>query len=108
MSLTILSVLLLASCATPEPETVVRTEFVEADIPIQPRPRGVELSDVEWKVVNHENLEEFLEDIKVGDEYVFVAITVRDYEKLSLNVAELRRYIEQQQQLIIYYERNLQ
>tara|TARA_B100002019_G_scaffold289794_1_gene306148 strand:- start:823 stop:948 length:126 start_codon:yes stop_codon:yes gene_type:complete len=29
---------------------------------------------------------------------------VKDYENLSLNFAELRRYIEQQKQIIIYYE----
>jgi len=29
---------------------------------------------------------------------------MRDYENLALNVAELRRYINQQTQVIIYYE----
>ena len=29
------------------------------------------------------------------------------YENLSLNVAELRRYIEQQKSLIVYYENNI-
>jgi len=30
---------------------------------------------------------------------------VKDYENLSLNFAELRRYIEQQKQIIVYYEK---
>jgi hypothetical protein len=29
---------------------------------------------------------------------------VRSYETLALNVAETRRYLEQQKQIIIYYE----
>jgi len=29
---------------------------------------------------------------------------MKDYENLALNVAELRRYIEQQKQIIVYYE----
>ena len=29
---------------------------------------------------------------------------MKDYENLSLNFAELRRYIEQQKQIIVYYE----
>ena len=34
----------------------------------------------------------------------YIAISVKDYENLSLNFAELRRYIEQQKQIIVYYE----
>jgi hypothetical protein len=29
---------------------------------------------------------------------------MRDYENLALNVAELRRYINQQTNIIVYYE----
>ncbi len=35
---------------------------------------------------------------------VYVAFSVRDYESLSLNLAELRRYINQQNEVIVYYE----
>ena len=31
-------------------------------------------------------------------------MSVRDYETLALNMAEIKRYIEQQKQIIIYYE----
>ena len=34
----------------------------------------------------------------------YIAISVKDYENLALNFAELRRYIEQQKQIIVYYE----
>jgi len=30
---------------------------------------------------------------------------MRDYENLALNVAELRRYINQQTEIIVYYEK---
>jgi len=30
---------------------------------------------------------------------------MRDYENLALNIAELRRYLNQQNQVIIYYEK---
>ena len=30
--------------------------------------------------------------------------SVKDYENLSKNFAELRRYIDQQKQIILYYE----
>jgi hypothetical protein len=35
---------------------------------------------------------------------VFFALSVPDYENMSLNVAELRRYIDQQKAVILYYE----
>tara|TARA_B110000977_G_scaffold199766_1_gene288138 strand:- start:809 stop:955 length:147 start_codon:yes stop_codon:yes gene_type:complete len=35
----------------------------------------------------------------------FVALSVKDYENLALNVAELRRFINQQKEIIIYYEK---
>ena len=31
-------------------------------------------------------------------------LSVRDYETLALNMAEIKRYIEQQKEIIIYYE----
>lgn len=105
------SLSLLANCSTPqvEPETVVQTRTVERDIPIQQRPRGVELSDVEWSVVNQDNLEEYVESIEISDtgDFVFMSISVRDYENLSLNLDELRRYITQQQEIIVYYENSI-
>jgi len=35
----------------------------------------------------------------------FVALAIKDYENLALNVAELRRFINQQNEVILYYER---
>jgi hypothetical protein len=32
-------------------------------------------------------------------------MSVRDYETLALNMSELKRFLQQQKQVIIYYER---
>jgi len=63
------------------------------------------LNDVKIYVVSKENYEEFVKEFeaKNGSD-AYIAISVKDYENLSLNFAELRRYIEQQKQIIIYYE----
>ena len=42
---------------------------------------------------------------KENGDLVFYAVRVRDYETLALNMAELKRYIQQQQELIVYYEK---
>lgn len=39
---------------------------------------------------------------------VFFALSVPDYENMSMNVAELRRYINQQKALVIYYEESIE
>ena len=40
----------------------------------------------------------------VNGNRAFIAFSVKDYENLSLNIAELRRYIKQQGEIILYYE----
>jgi hypothetical protein len=102
-----LAIISLAGCSltgTVKPETV----YIKQDIPIQERPRPLNLDDVRFYAVTENNIDDFLKSFE--DKYgniVFFAITVPDYEALSLNVAELKRYIEQQKALILYYETNI-
>ena len=37
-------------------------------------------------------------------ELAYVVLSMKDYENLAINIADLRRYIEQQTEIIIYYE----
>ena len=56
-------------------------------------------------VVNERILDDFLSEFKQRHgEVAFVALSMKDYENLALNIAELRRYINQQTQIIVYYE----
>ena len=50
-------------------------------------------------------LDRFLDDIKKlnGGDDVFVAMTLDDYELMSFNMQELRRYLREVQQVVIYY-----
>jgi len=38
----------------------------------------------------------------------YVVLSMQDYENLALNVADLRRYLDQQTESIVYYENALQ
>ena len=104
------SLLLLTSgCASVEPQVVLKTDYVVKDIPIQPRPKPLNLNRVKWYAVTPENMEEFLARFEEESGInVFFALSVPDYENMSLNVAELRRYINQQKALIVYYEESIQ
>ena len=69
------------------------------------RPKPTQLSDVRVYVVNERELESFIAEFKDrhGD-LAFVALSMQDYENLALNIADMRRYINQQTQIIVYYE----
>ena len=89
----------------PEPKVVTVTKTVKTQVPIQAKPKQVQLNDVKIWVVSKENYDEFVKEYaKKNGSDSYIAISIKDYENLSLNFAELRRYIEQQKQIIIYYE----
>lgn len=74
-------------------------------MPTVARPKPINLTDTRLYVVNEENLEEFLKEFEdVNGNVAFVAFSVKDYENLALNIAELRRYVKQQGEIILYYE----
>ena len=105
----LLLVTVLSGCSIlkkPETEVVIRTQIVEKKIPLQTSPRPVSLNHPQMYVVTAENWETFIEQFKEdnGQEWVFYAISVRGYETLALNIAEIRRYMEQQNAIILYYE----
>ena len=102
----VVGVIFLTSCSLFGPgEVVVQTEYVDRVIPIQARPRGITTYPIKFFAVTEENFDEFRASFE--DEYsdfVFFALGVPDYENLSLNMGEIRRFIEQQRTLILYYE----
>ena len=107
-SLLLLS-LLLSSCSTWNPlKTVeVQTIQVERQIPTQNRPPQIQMNTtMKWWVVTEENFKEFKKAFQKenGDPLVAYVISVKDYETLALNMAEIKRYIEQQKSIIVYYE----
>jgi|TARA_B100001094_G_scaffold113456_1_gene109437 PHD/YefM family antitoxin component YafN of YafNO toxin-antitoxin module len=61
---------------------------------------------MKWWVVTEENFKQFKEEFQKenGDPLVAYVISVKDYEALALNMAEIKRYLEQQKSIIIYYE----
>ena len=110
--LTVLSALLLSlllsSCSTWDKLKRVEVKTVEIDlvIPTQNRPRQLDLINITWFVVTDQNFDEFRRRYtKQNGSFLFYAMSVRDYETLALNMAEIKRYIEQQKQIIVYYEK---
>ena len=109
-SLLLLS-LIISSCSSWNPlKTIeIKTVEVERNVPLQNRPRQLDLSDIHWYVVTEENFAEFKKRFQKenGDPLVAYVISVKDYETLAIDMAEIKRYIDQQKQIIIYYEKAL-
>ena len=92
----------------PEPIVVTQTEYLYREVPLQSRPKPVTLYDIEFYAVTDENIDEFLERFEEENgSIVFFAISVPDYENIALNMGELRRFIESQNAIILYYEENV-
>lgn len=102
--------LLLSSCSflpsfkKAPPEVVVKTVQVKVPIKHPTPPAPINLESVNWYVVSPKNLEEFLQRIEKEGNGVFFAMTVDDYENMSFNMQEIRRWINQTKQILIYYK----
>jgi hypothetical protein len=84
----------------------IRTVEVERKIPVQNRPRPVSLNNIHFYVVTEDTFAAFKQRfVKQNGDLLFYALSVRDYETLALNMAELKRFLQQQKQIIIYYEK---
>jgi len=90
----------------PEPKVITVTNTVKTVVPIVAHPKKVQLNDVRIYVVSKINYDTFVKEFETksgADSYV--ALSIKDYENLSLNFAEIKRYILQQKQIIVYYEK---
>ena len=74
-------------------------------VPVVSRPKPLQLIDTRVRVVTSDTLEQFLKEYEEqSGELAFVVLSMQDYENLALNIADLRRFINQQTEIIVYYE----
>ena len=69
-------------------------------------PREIDLKDPYWYVVSNKNIDDFLVQIeKDQGQLVFVAMSVSDYELMAYNMQELKRYINELKEVVVYYRK---
>ena len=86
--------------------TVVETPEIDAPtIRIVPRPDPIEMRNADIVVVTEANLQEVIERVKAeqGD-FVLYAMTAQSFEALALSFEQIKKFIEQQNAVILYYE----
>ena len=89
------SIILLTSCSGID-QLEIFSKPVKTTIIAPADPKPLLLDGLHFDVVNKDNLEEFLGEIKKqqdNEEYVFYAITPKTYELLALNMQEIKRFI---------------
>lgn len=74
---------------------------------VQPiMPREIDLQEPRWIVITPENWEDQLAMIEQQEgELVFLAMTIPDYEIMAYNMQEIKRYITELQDVVVYYRK---
>ena len=100
------SILLLSSCSwKPEKEIVTVEKVISPTIAIAQKPKAVKMLETRIIVITEKNLPEVIKKVKAGmGEFVIYGLDPASFKNLALNFEEIKRYIEQQKEIIIYYE----
>ena len=92
------------SCGLIPKKVDVVSKPIERPIAQPILPRGLDLKEPYWYVVSEKNIDEFLEKLKKEEgRLVFVAMSVPDYELMAYNMQELKRYINELKEVVVYY-----
>ncbi len=103
------SVLVLSSCALlnkPPREVEIKTVPIQIKITQPVLPRKIDLKEPQWYVVSEKNLDVFLVNIeKESSAMVFFAMSPGDYELMAYNLQEIKRYVKELKQVVVYYKK---
>lgn len=85
-------------------EIEIKTVYVSKEKLEVEEPKPVEPKEVEWYIVTADNIEQVYQELKSKNyDVVIFGLTDIGYKNLSLNLAELRKYIVQQRAIIKAY-----
>ena len=101
------STLLLSSCSwKPEKEIVTVEKVITPTIAVAQKPKAIKMLDAKIIVITEKNLPEVVKKVKAGiGEFVIYGLDPVSFKNLALNFEQIKRYIEQQKQIILYYEK---
>lgn len=101
-------ILSLAACSgTSQPQTLeISTKPVNKPQLNLPPVDELNLRPLEWVVINKDNLEQVIADFEnSGKPFAIYALTGDGYSNLGLNFSDIRAMIQQQQAIIVAYEK---
>ena len=100
-------VILLSSCSwKPEKEIVTVETIVKPTITLAQKPRPVEFDELKVKVITEANVQEVIQEMKTNQgQFLVYALDPVTFKNLAIGIEEIKRYIEQQNDIIVYYEK---
>lgn len=106
-ALLLMTSMMVSNCSLLPTRTLeVKAKPIERTI-VQPiMPREIDLKTVRWLTITPENFEEQFKVIEDQEgELVFLAMTIPDYELMAYNMQELKRYITELKDVVVYYRK---
>ena len=101
----LMTLMMACSCSLiPTKQIEVTAKPMDRTI-VQPvMPREIDLKEPMWIVVTPDNVDEQLARIEQQEgEVLFLAMTVPDYEVMAYNMQEIKRYINELKDVVVYY-----
>ena len=70
------------------------------------RPKPLTLRNADVIVITEKNIKEVIQRVKdMQGSFVVYALDPKSFESLAINMEEIKLYIEQQNKIILYYEK---
>ena len=99
----LLILLLVSSCSNfrAEKEIVTVEKIIKPTIALATKPNPVIMKNSDVIVITEDNLDEVIERVKAlqGGQFVVYGLDLKSFENLAINMEQIKRYIEQQNEV---------
>ena len=103
----LVSVLLITNCSMMPSAKPVEVRTIAEPVPLYhpPLPLEVGLVDIDWEILTPDLMKEYLENYENGSApaIAYYSLTSKEYENLSMNMAEIKRYLRDTLSIVKYY-----
>ena len=104
----IVMLIILTNCSMiPTSTKPVEVVTIAEPVPMYhpPLPLEVQMVDIDWEILTPEIMKEYLEDYENGSAppIAYYSLTSQEYENLSMNMAEIKRYLRDTLSIVKFY-----
>lgn len=105
-NLILIASLFLVGCTT----TTNTYVYVPRPKAVEPVTQPVTMKQVKWQVLNKEELKKKLQELeaKPDPNFTLFAVTPEGFKNLNSNLIEINRFMQEQQEVIVYYRKYIE